>query len=210
MTISPSGTKVLIADFGDNLVAYVNATTSSLVLLQKLGITSSSGPIGVTFVVETIALVCVRGGNIQRFTLTNTSITYDFVVNSVAYWQSITFFPGSKSQGFIGSYSDTLNYFYYNGTQLVVTKTLLTASTSVAATLTNSNPYSRLIVATEGTIMLYALCSVSGCAPGGCDWNGNCLNGCSNSTPPRTGTNCSCPSGYADNGIDAQCEVAYN
>jgi hypothetical protein len=92
----------------------------------------------------------------------------------------------------------------------VIIKTLITASSDVTYALVNSNPYSRMVLNTEGQIMLYALCSVSGCASGGCDWNGNCLNGCTNSTPARVAPKCGCPAGYVDNGIDAQCEVAYD
>ncbi len=93
---------------------------------------------------------------------------------------------------------------------MTITRTLLTGIAFQTTQLVNNNPYQRLIAFQEGYIQLYALCSVSGCAAGGCDWNGNCLNGCANSTPARIGANCTCPPGYVDNGIDAQCELAYN
>ncbi len=89
-----------------------------------------------------------RGGNVQKYILTNTSITLDLVVNTVANLQAITFFPGSKSQGYITSTSNTLSYFYYNGTQLVIMKTLITASSGVTYALVNSNPYSHMVLTT--------------------------------------------------------------
>jgi hypothetical protein len=120
-----------VVAYDDNKVVYLNATTSSLVILQQLNNPSSSALVGVTYILESIALVVARAGNVQKYILTNTSITFDLVLNTVGNLQAITFFPGSKSQGYISSTSNILSYFYYNGTQLVITKTLITASSDV-------------------------------------------------------------------------------
>jgi hypothetical protein len=69
--------------------------------------------------------------------------------------------------------------------------------------LPNRNPYTRITIVTPSDVYLYSICNSNACAAGGCDYNGNCINGCTNSTPARIGTNCSCPAGYLDNGIDA-------
>jgi hypothetical protein len=42
----------------------MNATTTSLTLVQVFTIPTSSTPIGVTFVIENIAIVVSRGGSI--------------------------------------------------------------------------------------------------------------------------------------------------
>ncbi len=142
--------------------------------------------------------------------MTNTTISFQGVLLSFSQPISLTFFPGSISQGYItNDKTDLVQTFYFNGSQFTITSTWLTLSAGASVALPTGSPLSRIVVVTYASIYLYAACSLSGCAAGGCDYNGNCINGCTNSTPARTGTNCSCPSGYVDNGYDAQCELYY-
>jgi hypothetical protein len=62
--ISPSGTKVVTADYSTTSVSYFSATTSSLTFIQTLTFSGASYAVGVTYVVEDIVLAVVRGGAI--------------------------------------------------------------------------------------------------------------------------------------------------
>jgi hypothetical protein len=88
----------------------MNATTTSLTLVQTLAIPTSSTPTGVTFVNESIAIVVARGGGIQKYALTSTAIIFVTTLLSQSGFNTLTFFPGSKSQGYISDYS---NYNLY-------------------------------------------------------------------------------------------------
>ncbi len=60
-------------------------------------------------------------------------------------------------------------------------------------------------------MQLYASCySQSACASGQCDFNGNCVGACTTSNPARIGTKCACPSGYFDDGVNANCVPSFS
>ncbi len=157
-------------------------------------------------------MVVLSSSCIQKYLITNSSILFSEIVFSGSNYLGVTFFPGSKAQGFIGGDSTrNLQTFYYNGQTLTPTSTFLSAGNSVCYAFPRITPtFTHYIVLIIGQIRVYAACSINGCAAGGCDWNGNCLNGCANSTPARVNSTCVCPFGYVDNGVDAQCEMAYN
>ncbi len=209
--ISPSGTKALTVTNSQNEIIYLIATTTSLAVQQTISLATGGGLIGVNFVVENIALVVATGSGVQKYIVTSTTIIFASVVLSASNYFTLTFFPGSKSQGYISnSVTSQLQVFQYSGNTMTIIKSLFTGYATQTTQIVNSNPYSRLVAIQLGYFQLYSLCSMSGCNSGGCDWNGNCLNGCSTSTPARIAPKCTCPTGYIDNGIDAQCELAYD
>ncbi len=85
-------------DYDNDKIYYVQASTTTLSLIQTVIISTYSGPTGVNFIIESIALVIIRtSGIIQKYTLTSTSAYFDSIINTASNWQTITFFPGSKS-----------------------------------------------------------------------------------------------------------------
>jgi hypothetical protein len=194
------------------LIDYYSASPTALSLIQSLTPPTGTNPESVTYVDKHTVLIVLSSSSVQKYLLSNDSILFVEIVFSGSNYLGMTFLPGSKAQGFIGGdSSQNLQTFYYNGQLLTPVSTFLTASNSVCQALFATNPgFTYLIILINGQIRVYAACSPNGCAAGGCDYFGNCLNGCTNSTPARIGANCTCPPGYVDNGLDAQCEVAYN
>ncbi len=97
-------------------------------VIQTFTVINSNYVKGVIYILENIALASILSGGVQKYKLTNTSINLEIVVNSQSNFEIITFFPGSKSQGYICSNSGTLQTFYYNGTVLDTTKTMISAA----------------------------------------------------------------------------------
>jgi hypothetical protein len=80
---------------------YFKSTTTLLTLITYVTPQYTTYPAGVTYILENIALVVMISGGIAKYTLTNTTIAFAEIVYSGSNYRSLTFFPGSKSQGFI-------------------------------------------------------------------------------------------------------------
>ncbi len=112
---------------------------------------------------------------------------------------------------FINSNDNNIYSFTYVRGIITVTSTVQNFGTTAPQSIFNNNGSPlKIIVAGANIMQLYTYCTASACASGQCDFNGNCIGGCTVSDPPRNGTHCSCPSGYFDDTVNAQCAIAYN
>jgi hypothetical protein len=59
---------------------YLIANISNLTVLQTLPIPINDNVVGLTYILESIALVVGRAGGIQKYTLTNTTVTFALVL----------------------------------------------------------------------------------------------------------------------------------
>ncbi len=66
-------------------------------MIQTLTNPSSINLVGITYILESIALAVAYSGGVQKYVLTDTAITLGLSVSSVPYYNTLTFFPGSKS-----------------------------------------------------------------------------------------------------------------
>jgi hypothetical protein len=202
--ISPAGDTALSCIFTANLIAYFSVSYTSVSLIQALSTSSyCTHPESALYVNETLAFAYIANCGFYQYVLTSSSITYDRQLSTAGYAYGPTFMVGSRAQGlFANTNNDYFEQFYYNANTLTVGATFAYFGATPNIALTNT-PYSRLVLLGNSYIKLYAACNANACASGGCDLNGICIGGCAPSTPARNGTNCTCPSGYIDDGVNA-------
>ncbi len=127
------------------------------------------------------------------------------ITSVAANYYGFNFFPGSRAQGFIcdAGTDYVLNFTYVQNT---FTRGQNFVYLGVAGSFNAyNNPYTNMLILGVSTMKLYRVCTSGACLGGGCDLNGNCINGCASSSPARTGSNCTCPSYYIDDAVNAQC-----
>jgi hypothetical protein len=103
-------TAIVGSSSSSNVVMYLSVNTSAVSLIQAVAIPTGSAPEGLTYIDDTRIIVDISSSGMYLFALTPTAIVYQSEVNTNSNFYGLTFFPGSTTEGLVGSRAS--NYYY--------------------------------------------------------------------------------------------------